>query len=126
MPAAAGWSTPAFDACGVSGQPLKGKVMDIECDGKKTLLEQQTAINYAEQTGSIQLVCYRKDSPPKNLATVKHVPQGQTILPLLLIELPACRSVGAEVAAQLSAGRHLVFYTAVYVKGVETKVAGFR
>jgi hypothetical protein len=104
----------------------KGKIVDIECDGSKTLLEQQTAINYAEQTNNVQLVCYRKSAALRNAASVKRVPDGQTILPLLLIELPASTSVGSEVAAQLAAGRHLVFYTMVYVKGVETKVAGFR
>lgn len=109
MPATDGWSTH-----------------DIEYDGNKTLLQQQTAINYTEQTNSIQLVCYQKGRILKNSATVKQVPKGQTILPLLMLELPASTSVGIEVTAQLAAGRHLVFYTAVYVKGFETKVAGFR
>lgn len=105
---------------------VKGKVVDIECDGSKTLLEQQAAINYAEQTKSLQLVCYQKSAAPKNSASVKLVPKAQTILPLLLIELPASTAAGSEVATQLAAGRHLVFYSVVYVKGVETKVAGFR
>jgi hypothetical protein len=104
----------------------KGKIMEIEFDGSKTLLEQQTAINYAEQTDRLQLVCYQKATAPANLALVKQVPKGQNILPLLLIELPASLSVGAEVASQLAAGRHLVFYTVAHVKGIETKVAGFR
>lgn len=104
----------------------KAKVIDIECDGSKTLLEQQTAINHAEQTKGLQLVCYQKSAAPKNSASVKQVPNGQTILPLLLLELPASTSVFPEVATQLAAGRHLVFYTAVYVKGIEIKVAGFR
>ncbi|OGB20546.1 MAG: hypothetical protein A3I66_05695 [Burkholderiales bacterium RIFCSPLOWO2_02_FULL_57_36] len=125
-PATAVWKTHDFDALGASSKTRKGKVMDIECDGSKTLLEQQTAINYTEQTNSIQLVCYQKGRFSKNSATVKQVPKGQTILPLLLLELPASISVGFEVASQLAAGRHLVFYTAVYVKGIETKVAGFR
>ena len=129
MPATSGWNTHEFDGYSAGSQSFKGKVMAIEFDGSKTLLEQQTAINYTEQTNSIQLVCYQKggiEGARKNSASVKHVPQGQTILPLLLLELPASTSVALEVAAQLSAGRHLVFYTAMYVKGVETKVAGFR
>lgn len=126
--------TPAASVCGLldfiapydDNGSAKGKVVDIECDGRKTLLEQQAAINYAEQTHGMQLVCYQKSRAPKNSASVKYVPKGHTILPLLLIELPASTSVASEVAAQLASGRHLVFYTAVYVKGVETKVAGFR
>lgn len=100
--------------------------LDIEFDGNQTLLEQQTAINYTEQTNSIQLVCYQKGRVPKNSATAKQVPKGRTIQPLLMLELPVSISVGLEVAAQLASGRRLVFYTAVYVKGFETKVAGFR
>jgi hypothetical protein len=107
-------------------QFAKGKIIDIECDGNKTLLEQQAAINFAEQTNNVQLICYQRSTAPNNLASVKQVPKGQTILPLLLIELPASTSVGAEVAVQLASGRHLVFYTMVHVKGVDTKVAGFR
>jgi hypothetical protein len=126
MPAASVGGISDFIANDAGNRSAKGKLVDIECDGSKTLLEQQTVINYAEQTNSLQLVCYQKSTAPKNLASVKQVPKGQTILPLLLIELPASTLVGAEVAAQLAAGRHLVFYTAVYVKRVETKVAGFR
>ena len=100
--------------------------LDIEFDGNQTLLEQQTAINYTEQTKNIQLVCYQKGRVPKNSATAKQVPKGRTIQPLLMLELPASISVGLEVAAQLASGRRLVFYTVVYVKGFETKVAGFR
>jgi hypothetical protein len=105
---------------------VKGKIMDIEFDGSKTLLEQQTAINYFEQTENLQIICYQKGMPPLNSAWVKRMPKGQTILPLLLLELPSSTSVGAVVAEQLASGRHLVFYSAVHVKGVETKVAGFR
>jgi hypothetical protein len=114
-------TAPEFDR-----QFAKGKIIDIECDGNKTLLEQQAAINFAEQTNNVQLICYQKSTAPNNLASVKQVPKGQTILPLLLIELPASTSVGAEVAVQLASGRHLVFYTMIHVKGAETKVAGFR
>ncbi len=110
----------------IDHRPAKAKVIDIECDGSKTLLEQQAAINHMEQTSSRQLVCYQKSTAPKNSASVKLVSNGQTILPLLLLELPASTSVFSEVAAQLAAGRHLVFYTAVHVRGIETKVAGFR
>lgn len=127
-------NTPAAAMCNTCGfighneihRPPRSSLIDVEYDGGKTLLEQQAEINFDEQTNHLQLVCYHKGMAPMNSATVKQVPKGQTILPLLLLELPASTSVGTEVAAQLMAGRHLVFYTVVHVKGVETKVAGFR
>jgi hypothetical protein len=109
-----------------SHRPSGSSLIDVEYDGGKTLLEQQAEINFDEQTNRLQLLCYHKGITPMNSATVKQVPQGQTILPLLLLEIPASTSMGSEVAAQLLAGRHLVFYTVVHVKGAETKVAGFR
>lgn len=100
--------------------------MDAQVDGSKPLAEQQTAINYAEQLNNAQLVSYQKGPAPANFATLQSMPMGQNIPPLLLIEVPITASVGSIVATQLATGKHLVFYSAVYVKSVETKVAGFR
>ena len=119
-------NTCGFVSHNAKHRPSGSSLIDVEYDGGKTLLEQQAEINFDEQTKNLQLLCYHKGMAPMNLATVKQVPKGQTILPLLLLELPASTSVGSEVAAQLLAGRHLVFYTVVHVKGAETKVAGFR
>lgn len=100
--------------------------MDAQVDGSKSLAEQQTTINYAEQTNNTQLVSYQKGPAPANFATLQNVPLGQNIPPLLLVEVPTAASIGSMVAAQLATGKHLVFYSAVYVKSVEAKVAGFR
>lgn len=101
--------------------------MDAQVDGSKSLAEQQTAINYAEQLNNSQLISYHKGSSPTNIATFQDVPLGQNIPPLLLIEVPIATSIGTIVATQLATGKHLVFfYSTVYVQSVETKVAGFR
>lgn len=100
--------------------------MDAQVDGSKSLAEQQTAINYAEQLNNSQLVSYQKGPIPANIATLQDAPLGQNIPPLLLIEVPIATSVGTIVATQLATGKQLVFYSAVYVKSIETKVAGFR
>lgn len=100
--------------------------MDAQVDGSKPLAEQQTAINYAEQLNNSQLVSYQKGPAPANIASLQDVPIGQNISPLLLIEVPIATAIGSIVSTQLAAGKHLVFYDAVYVKSSETKVAGFR
>lgn len=100
--------------------------MEAQVDGSQSLAEQQTAINYAEQTKNTQLIAYQKGPAPANLAALQDVPLGENISPLLLVEVPIATAIGSIVATQLAAGKHLVFYGAVYVKSVETKVAGFR
>lgn len=100
--------------------------MNVQVDGSKPLAEQQTAISYAEQLNNVQLISYQKGPAPENYATLQDVPRGQNIPPLLLIEVPLAASIGSIVATQLATGKHLLFYSAVYVKSVETKVAGFR
>lgn len=100
--------------------------MDAEVDGSNDLPQQQNDINFTEQANNVELVSYQKGPSPKNYATLKDVPLGQTIAPLTLVAVPAAASVGGIVATQLSAGKHLVSYSAVFVKGVETKVAAFR
>lgn len=100
--------------------------MDAQVDGSQALIDQQTAINYAEQLNSAQLVSYQKGVAPQNYATLQDVALGHNIPPLSLVEVPAAVSIGSLVATHLANGKHLVFYNAVYVNGNETKVAGFR
>lgn len=100
--------------------------MDAQVDGSKTLADQESAISYAEQANGAQLISYQKGPSPANYATLQDVPLGQGIPPLVLVAVPIATSIGSIVATQLAAGKHLIFYSAVYVASVETMVAGFR
>ncbi|MDB5764312.1 MAG: hypothetical protein JWQ21_3307 [Herminiimonas sp.] len=99
--------------------------MNTRVDGSKSLIEQQMAINHAQQTGKVQLVSYQKGTAPANYAMLDEVPLGQSVLPLLLVEVAAA-SIGVAVATHMAIGKQLVFYNAVYVQGIVAKVAGFR
>lgn len=100
--------------------------MDAQVDGNLSLADQQNAIVFAEQANNARLFSYQKGQAPANYATLEDVPMGQNIPPLILVAVPVAASIGSTVATQLAAGKHLVFYSAVYVEGAEIKVAGFR
>jgi hypothetical protein len=110
-----------------SGLLPRGKAaMDAQVDGQLGLADQQYAIQYAEQTNNAQLVLYQKGNGTVNCATLHAVPLGQIIRPLILVEVASGTAIGPLVVSQKAGGRHLVFCNRVYVKGAETRVAGFR
>jgi hypothetical protein len=105
----------------------RGTTLNAQVDGHLSLVDQNNAIQFAEQANNAQLVSYQKGpAGVVNFATLADVPMGQNIPPLILIEIPIATSPGSVVATQLAIGKHLIFYSQIYVGGVEAKVAGFR
>lgn len=100
--------------------------MEAEVDGTLSLKEQRDAIRFAERKDNLKLVSYEKRTAVANHATLEKVPPGQAIPELVLVEVTENTPIGSVVAAQLTQGKHLIFYGPLFVSGREAKVAGLR
>jgi hypothetical protein len=100
-------------------------------DGKKTIADQQDTLNFMEQFAAAKVITYG-ESPQStadlkvNEAVLMPVPLGQQPPAIELIAVPAGGDVAAIIAAQIAAGKTVVFHEKCWVENKETVVVGVR
>lgn len=101
-------------------------------DGKQALDAQERALNFIEQATFAKVISYSKstDSPPPgttpNEAVLQDVPIGQQPKPLHLEALAVDGDATSIIAAQLKAGKTVIFHDVASVDGKDQMVLGFR
>ncbi|MFZ6639751.1 hypothetical protein ACO0LL_08395 [Undibacterium sp. TC4M20W] len=100
--------------------------MDAQISGTKTLLAQQTAINFSEQANNVKLFSYHAGNEPFNNVVLHEVSLAEEIIPLELVELSEDKTINKLVATYKEKNKSLLFFNAIYVEGNKKMVAGFR
>lgn len=101
-------------------------------DGSLSLDQQQQSLQFFEQVSFAKLIDYTKSGsnsnggPPANQATFQDVPFGQQPPPIQLQAAKDDNDAASIMAAQVKAGKTIVFHATVFVGGKETIVIGFR
>ena len=100
--------------------------MDAQISGTKTLLAQQTAINFSEQANNVKLFSYHAGNNSFNNVVLHEVSLEEEIVPLELVELADGKTINELIAEYKDKDKSLVFFNAIYVEGNKKMVAGFR
>lgn len=100
-------------------------------DGKKTLPDQQDALNFMEQFAASKVIAYGESAQSTatlkvNEAVLLPVPFGQQPPPLALIAVAAGDDAAKIIAAQIALGKTVVFHETCWVENKETVVVGVR
>lgn len=100
-------------------------------DGKKTIADQADTLNFVELFTASKVITYGES--PQSTATVKAndavfvpAPFGHQPPAIELIAVPADGDVAAIIAAQIAAGKTVVFHEKCWVENKETVVVGVR
>lgn len=101
-------------------------------DGNQALGAQEQALNFMETSSFAKVISYAKNTQnvaagsKPNEAVLEDVPIGQQPGPLHLEAVDVNGDTTAVIAAQLKAGKKVIFHDVAFVSGNEQMVLGFR